>query len=192
MASCSMERPRLRFVFKYINKFFMVPAFRLGLGSLIVNPVAGYIMVLKTTGKKSGKVRYAPVNYAIIDGSVYCVPGWGRGSHWFSNLKANPNVELQMPGGAMIGLAEEVTNAEEARRAVVEVARNAGFATFFNGLNPLTATDEEVLTKVGELPVVRIHPTGFCRGPNDPGGWGWVLPMLIVLFWMISRRRVRR
>ena len=68
----------MRFFFKILNTLFMVPMFRLGLGPFFGNPITGYIMVLKVIGRKTGKVRYVPVNYAIRNGSVYCLAGFGR------------------------------------------------------------------------------------------------------------------
>jgi deazaflavin-dependent oxidoreductase (nitroreductase family) len=159
----------------------MVPAFRLGLGPVLGSPFGGYIMVLKTTGKKSGRPRYAPLNYAILDGNIYCIAGWGKTAHWFANLKADPRVELLMPGGAVAGIAEEVSDPEEAHRARVRVARNSGFALLFSGLNPLTVTDKQLTEGLGRVPVVRTRPCGVGSGAFDPGGWGWVLPALAQL-----------
>ena len=80
----------LRRFFRVLNKYFMVPMFRLGLGPLVGNPITGYIMVLKTVGSKTGKRRYAPVNYAILDGHVYVLSGFGKLAHWVTNLVAQP------------------------------------------------------------------------------------------------------
>ena len=35
----------LRHIFSVLNRFFMVPCFRLGLGPFMGNPLSGYIMV---------------------------------------------------------------------------------------------------------------------------------------------------
>ncbi len=188
-------RTGLRSVFKYTNKFLMVPLLRLGLGWAMGSPFGGYIMVLKTTGSKSGKSRYAPVNYTIVEGSVYCIAGWGRACHWFTNLEANPHVELLMPGGALAGMAEEVFDPEETRRVMLRILRNAGFATLFEGINPLTATDEQLMEKVSHAPIVRIRPVGIGNGPFDPGGLGWVLPTAAQLagaLWLARRLWRRR
>ena len=56
----------LRKVFRLLNKYFMVPVFRLGLGTWVGTPFGGYVMVLQLIGHKTGKTRYAPVNYAIM------------------------------------------------------------------------------------------------------------------------------
>jgi hypothetical protein len=62
----------MRRFFWFLNKYFMVPMFRLGFGPFFGNPITGYIMVLKVIGRKTGKLRYAPVNYAIMDGTSTC------------------------------------------------------------------------------------------------------------------------
>ena len=191
------ERPLLRQAFKYLNRYFMVPAFRLGLGPLIGTPFGGYVMVLKTTGRKSGAVRYAPLNYAILDGAVYCIAGWGEGAHWLANLRAEPRVEVLLPGGAVAGLAEVVSDPAETQRGLVQVARNAGFATLFGGVNPLTAGDEEIAAAMGYAVVVRIRPAGLGNGAWDPGGWGWIPAVLLQvggLIWLLARlgRRGRK
>ncbi|MEW5717100.1 MAG: hypothetical protein AB1817_00590 [Chloroflexota bacterium] len=61
--------------FSYLNRYFMVPMFRLGFGPWIGAPFGGYIMVLKVIGRKTGKTRYALVNYASENGNVYCLAG---------------------------------------------------------------------------------------------------------------------
>ena len=66
-----MENDTLRLAFRLLNKFIMVPIFRLGLGALVGNPLTGYIMVIQTVGRKSGRARYTPVNYALMDGKVH-------------------------------------------------------------------------------------------------------------------------
>jgi len=109
---------KLRRIFFYLNKFFMVPMFRLGLGPFIGTPFGGYIMVLKVIGRKTGKTRYAPVNYAIANGNVYCLAGFGTISDWYRNLLAHPNIEVLLPGGAIAGIAEQVIDSNERLRLI--------------------------------------------------------------------------
>ncbi|HEX7621902.1 MAG TPA: nitroreductase/quinone reductase family protein [Anaerolineales bacterium] len=89
--------------FSIFNKLFMVPMFRLGFGPFIGNSITGYIMVLKTIGRKTGKVRYSLVSYAIHKGNVYCLAGWGRLTDWNRNLIASREVEIMLPGGTLLG-----------------------------------------------------------------------------------------
>jgi deazaflavin-dependent oxidoreductase (nitroreductase family) len=167
----------LRRFFKVLNRFFMVPMFRLGFGALLGTPFSGYIMVLKTIGRKSGKMRYAPVNYAVIDGCVYCLAGFGSVAHWYRNVQAHPGLELIMPGGAVAGVAEEVTAPDEYLRAARQVLKNGGFAGFMMGFNPFTASDDVLRDGLRGIPVLRIRPTGIGSGAADPGGLLWILPV---------------
>ena len=80
--------PAMRRIFWFVNKYFMVPIFRLGFGPFFGNPYSGYIMVMKVIGRISGKTYFVPVNYAIWEGSVYCISGGRRTSDWFKNLMA--------------------------------------------------------------------------------------------------------
>lgn len=181
------QRRALRRFFRRLNRAVMLPVLRLDLAPLLANPLTGYLAILTTTGRRSGLPRATPVNYAILDGRVYCVAGWGRTTHWFANLLQNPRVELRMPGMTLSGLAEEVTDRQEARRAIVAVARNAGIGLAFDGLNPLTASDAAILTRNGWMPVVRIRLMGIAGGPYDPGGKGWLAPALALVAWLIRR-----
>lgn len=171
----------LRRVFWFMNRFFMVPAFRLGLAWLICNPVSGYIMVIKNIGRKSGKLYYTPTNYAIRNGQVFCLAGFGRKAHWYLNLKANPQVELLLPGRAISGRVEEVSDPEEALAVIKQVFRNAGIAGFFEGYNPYNAPDDRFRETLSHAPVLRIVPDGIGSGPLDAGGWHWVTGALLTL-----------
>ncbi len=175
----------LRRIFRLLNKYFMVPVFQLGLGVLVGNPFSGYIMVIKTIGHKSGKTRFAPVNYAIIDGQVYIMAGFGRVTHWFKNLQANPNLDVILPGRTISGQAVEVDDPQEALIAVRQILRNAGFAGFFEGYNPRRASDEQLQATLTRAPIIRIQPSGVHASLADPGGWLWwglTLAALVLLF----------
>ena len=69
---------RLRAVFRYQNRF-MVMMWRLGLGRLVnIWPRgSGRMLVLGHTGRRSGLRRWTPLNYARVDGQLYCVSGFG-------------------------------------------------------------------------------------------------------------------
>jgi len=177
--------PIMRRIFWYLNKYFMVPMFRLGLGPIFVNPFVGYIMVLKTIGRKSGKRYFTPVNYAIHKGNVYCISGGRLTSDWFRNVLANPEIEIILPGGAIFARAEEVNDANEKCKVVRQVLVNAGFAGFFEGYNPRQISDEELQNKISDLPLLRFQPIGIGNGAVDPAGWAWigVLLISILMIW---------
>jgi deazaflavin-dependent oxidoreductase (nitroreductase family) len=170
-----MPPDSLRRVFWFLNRYFMVPLFRMGLGAWVGNPLSGYIMVVKTVGRKSGKTRYSPVNYALDHGFVYCMAGWGRASDWYRNMLANPQIGLILPGGGVTGTAETVTDPEERRVLLRKILRGAGFAGFFEGFNPFTVTDAQLVQRLQAVPLVKIRLSGLESGAADPGGWLWVL-----------------
>lgn len=182
--------PFLRKVFHYLNKFFMIPIFRVGLGSIFVNPISGYIMVLKTIGRKSGKVRYAPVNYTLYKGNIYCISGWRKQSDWYKNVLATPEIEIILPSGSIFVRAEEIMDEKEHLVIVRQILKNAGFAGYLEGYNPYTISDEELSQKSSELPALRFRPLGVGNGPADPGGMAWVwivvLSAIIILIFSIK------
>jgi deazaflavin-dependent oxidoreductase (nitroreductase family) len=175
----------MRRIFWFLNKFFMVPVFRLGFGPFFGNPLTGYIMVLKAIGRKSGKVRYAPVSYAIQNGKVYCISAGRRQSDWYLNLMHTPDVEIILPAGAIHGHVEEETDEATRLHVVRLVLKNAGFAGFFEGYNPFTISEGELAKRISDLPVLRIKPIGIANGASDPGGWAWVWSFVITLLIII-------
>jgi deazaflavin-dependent oxidoreductase (nitroreductase family) len=182
----------LRRFFRFLNKFFMVPMFRLGFGPFFGNPFTGYIMVLKVIGRKTGKLRFAPVNYAILNGSVYCLAGWGRISDWYRNLQTAPDISVILPGGAIAGHVEEVEETGERAAVIRQILKNGGFAGFFGGFNPYRVSEAVLREKTAGLPLLRIRPDGVGNGASDPGGWAWVwTPLSIFLLVWVIRLALR-
>jgi deazaflavin-dependent oxidoreductase (nitroreductase family) len=168
----------LRSGFRVLNRCFMVPAFRSGLGAAMVTPPSGYIMVLSTLGHKSGKLRHTPVNYALIDGDVCCIAGFGEVAHWAKNLAANPEAEVQLPAGRFWGRVRIVTDEAERLRIARQVLKNAGFAGFFFGFNPFTTSDATLAGGIAGVPVLRVTPLRALPSAFDPGGSGWIVSIL--------------
>jgi hypothetical protein len=107
--------------------------------------------------------------------------GFGRLSDWYRNLQVTKEVETILPGGAIYGRVETVEDSEERKLILRMILKNAGFAGFFEGFNPFTVTDDELLAKTAGLPLLRIQPIGVGNGPSDPGGWMRVWTGLSVL-----------
>ena len=176
----------LRKIFRFLNRFFMVPAYRMGLASLICNPLSGYIMVIKNIGRKSGKNYFTPANYAIHNGNIYCMAGFGRKSDWYLNLAAHPQAELLLPGRSVRVQMEEVSSPDEALKACKQVFKNAGVAGFMEGFNPWRARDENFLRTLQRAPILRFKPISIAGGPTDAGGWHWITLLLVGVLILIK------
>lgn len=75
---------------------FKIPIlfYRAGLGNL----VGEHILLLTTTGRKSGKLHATPLEYSVEMGSgdlIVCA-GWGGKTDWYRNACANPRVGVQL------------------------------------------------------------------------------------------------
>jgi len=176
----------LQRIFWFLNKFFMVPIFRLGLGPFMGNPFSGYIMVIKNTGRKSGKTRYSPVNYCVYQGDLYCLAGFGKVSDWYKNILVNPNIEVIHPNGPLAGVAEVITGTADRTALLRKILKNAGFAGFFEGFNPFTISDDELERKLGDRPLIRIRLTGLGNGASDPAGWMWISMLILTIIVVIA------
>jgi deazaflavin-dependent oxidoreductase (nitroreductase family) len=171
----------VRKMFRVLNKYFMVPIFRLGLGPIMVNPLSGYIMVMKTIGRKSGKVRYAPVNYTIWKGKIYCISGGKQNSDWFKNLRATGEIEVILPGGAIFASVNPECESADRLQIIRRILQNAGFAGFFEGYNPWKIPDDALTEKTADFPLIEITPIGIGNGAFDPNGWSWMFSLLVMI-----------
>lgn len=159
-----MQRPlmaatdRWRRIFKRFNHFMLL-MWRLGLGRWINAwpAVGGRIMVLRHTGRKTGLRRQTPVNYARINGDVYCTSGFGASSDWYRNLMANPQVEVWLPDGRWVGEAEDVSDGEQRLQWMRQVLIASGFAAYLAGINPRRMTDNDLAAATSDYRLIRIR-----------------------------------
>jgi deazaflavin-dependent oxidoreductase (nitroreductase family) len=78
-----------------------VPVYRLSRGRLMNTVGTGPVLLLTSTGRRSGQKRTAPVLY-LKDGGRFVVVGSNAGNArapaWSYNLKANPDAEIEIRG----------------------------------------------------------------------------------------------
>lgn len=180
--------------FLAVNRLF-APALDAGLSPLFSNPATGYLMVLRTRGRRSGAPREAPLGYVILDGAVYCCAGFGATTAWYLNLLAHPAVEVVLPGRMLAGTATPVTDPAEWIRAYRALLGSMGVIGRLT-VGEIAGLDDDVLLAThGAIPVVRIRPRDPAArtlesGPFDPGGWFWVVPSFgsVVLAVLVGRR----
>jgi deazaflavin-dependent oxidoreductase (nitroreductase family) len=180
--------------FRGANQHVILPMLRhSNVGAWVGSPLIGYFLVLTTTGRRSGLPRQTPLNYAILDGRVYLLCGFGVHADWYRNLSADPRVTFALPGRVVRGTAMPVLDPLEAERAALAVARNCGFALILEGMNPLTTTDERLRKQLAGRPVVRITATDPIHpGRHDPGARSWVVPHVLVPLALVGAARFLR
>jgi deazaflavin-dependent oxidoreductase (nitroreductase family) len=135
----------LRRVFHALNHF-MVWMWKRDWGKAInIWPaVIGRIMVIKHRGRKSGREYLTPVNYAVVDGEIYCTAGFGSVSDWYKNMLANPEIELWLPEGKRKARAEDVSASPNRLFLMRQVIIGSGFAAPLFGINPKKLNDEQL------------------------------------------------
>jgi deazaflavin-dependent oxidoreductase (nitroreductase family) len=80
--------------------------YAIGLG-----PVVGrLILLLTTTGRKSGQPRVTPLQYEEANGVIMVGSARGAKSDWFRNIVAEPHVVVQVKSRRFSGLAEPITD----------------------------------------------------------------------------------
>ena len=130
-------------IFKVIVFLYNVSGGRIG-GKMGKVPV----LLLTTTGRKTGKKRTLPLIY-IMDGSAYVITASAGGADknpgWFFNIRSNPQATIQVKDKHIKVMAEIAGQEKkpELWARLVEVAPN------FAGYQKRTSR---------EIPMVILHP----------------------------------
>ena len=75
------------------------------------------LIVLETTGRRSGKPHRTPVLAMLMDGHLIVRTFRGERSHWFQNLRANPKVAYWRGGEKIRARAAVHAPGEECQTA---------------------------------------------------------------------------
>ncbi len=192
-----MNEESLRQFFKQLNRF-MILIWRLGLGRwLNFWPEGiGRIMVLTHTGRKSGLRRRTPVNYAVVDGELYCIAAFGASTDWFRNVTAHPEVQVWLPDGWWRGIARLVEDDPIRLPVIRQVLINSGFAAkTFEGIQPRELNEAELAQVAREYRLVHIRRTAAMTGPEGPGDLAWVWPAVVhglLVLWIFKKLSKRK
>jgi deazaflavin-dependent oxidoreductase (nitroreductase family) len=68
------------------------------------------VLLLTTTGRKSGLSRVTPLQYEEIDGDYYVGSARGAQSDWYRNMKVDQQVEVEVKGKKFKACAETITD----------------------------------------------------------------------------------
>jgi deazaflavin-dependent oxidoreductase (nitroreductase family) len=144
--------------FKKFNRF-MVWMWSKGLGWMVnawPRP-GGRVMMIYHQGRKTGLPRQTPVNYALIDGDVYCTAGFGAVSDWYRNILANPQVEIELPGSRFSAAAEDVSDDPQRIPWLRQVLINSGIVAPLMGIHPKKMSDNDLDAVTKEYRLVRFR-----------------------------------
>jgi len=144
-------------VFKWL---FKLPVFfyRIGL------PLFGnFILLLTTTGRRSGKPRQTPLEYRREQGTGYMIvmAGWGGRTDWRRNLEADPRVHVQAGRKKFEAIAEPLTGAEVADWLAEAIRINPRSTRIWSKWagEPVTADDRDSLLRAARFfPSFRLKP----------------------------------
>lgn len=91
------------------------------------------MVLLTTTGAKSGEARTAPLVY-LPDGNRVVIfaskAGAPTNPDWYHNLKANPRVTVEVGGETFETTAQEITGEERDRLYAEQASRMPGFQAY--------------------------------------------------------------
>lgn len=80
--------------------------YAIGLGPLY----GRLVLLLTTTGRKTGLARVTPLQYEEIDGAFHVASARGDRADWFRNIVADPRVEVRVRSRRFGGIAEPITD----------------------------------------------------------------------------------
>ena len=80
--------------------------YAIGLGPLI----GRIILLLTTTGRRSGLKRVTPLQYEVINGIYHLGSARGLNADWVRNIQADPRVEVRVKSDRFTANAEVVTD----------------------------------------------------------------------------------
>jgi deazaflavin-dependent oxidoreductase (nitroreductase family) len=151
----AQESPGL--VFKWLFKMPILQ-YKLGLGWMI----GKYILLLTTTGRKSGKLRYTPLEYIYDkENDRYRIAaGWGGNTDWYRNIKANPCVHVQVGRRVFDAMAEIASDKEVGEYMNMVSSRHPRMDKVWNRWSdiPVDGTLESYIHAAKFFPSVWLSP----------------------------------
>jgi deazaflavin-dependent oxidoreductase (nitroreductase family) len=145
---------------KNIQKIHRV-LYAIGLGPL----VGRIILLLTTTGRRSGKKRVTPLQYEMIGSDYYLGSARGVKSDWVRNIQSNPQVEIRVGGKHFCGTAEVIVDPSKfADFLEVRLERHPFMIGFImakaHGLPKRPSRQQLEELAINEAFVI-VHPTTF-------------------------------
>ena len=144
-------------VFKWL---FRIPIlqYKVGLGWL----TGKYILLLTTTGRKTGRLRHTPLEYVYDkEKDRYRIAaGWGGNTDWYRNIKANPRVHVQVGRRSFDAVAQIASDEEVAQYMMDVSSRHPRMDKVWNRWSdkPVDGTLESYIHAAKFFPSVWLKP----------------------------------
>ncbi len=174
----------------WLRIVFKAPLYlwRMGLGFLI----GRYIMVITTTGRKSGEPRHTMAEWHPLSSGRKFVPvNYGERAQWYRNVAADPHVTIQTSEGTEHVIARRVTDDAELIEVYHAIKRlNPMMVGWYLDANGVQDSEADVIAKKDRIYMLSFDPTDEPTPPPLQADLLWVWAVLGVL--LTFRRRGRR
>jgi deazaflavin-dependent oxidoreductase (nitroreductase family) len=120
------------------------------------------VLLLTTTGRKTGKLRLTPLEYLYEpELEAYRVTaGWGGKTDWYRNARTDPHVQVKLGRRSFAAIAEPVAQEEVAQFLIEATRLNPGALKIWQRWTPepLDGSPEGLLRAAKYFPSLRLKP----------------------------------
>ncbi len=190
-----LDRLRIQGIYprsEWSRQAFRLPflLWRLGLGPLF----GRVILILTTTGRRSGRPRRAALEYHLVNGKKYAVSAFGTRSEWYRNILADPYVTIQSADGSEAAVARRVSDDKELLEVFrVFMRRDPPITRWYLRSLGIQPESESILANKERIHLLRFDPAEAAAPPGLEVDLAWLWP--VVLLWLLlffPRRRRRK
>ncbi len=145
---------------------------RLGMDGLVNR----FLMVMTTTGRKSGRPRRTVIEYHHYDGRTYALAAYGERSQWVKNMQADPHMTLQSSQGTQSVIGRRVTDDDALRQAFHHMQHDRFLKTWVRLLG-VQLNEADFIAHKERFYLVTFDPTDRPTPPPQPADLLWVWPV---------------
>ncbi len=176
----------------WLRVVFKAPLYlwRMGLGFLI----GRYIMVITTTGRKSGLPRHTMAEWHPLgDGRKFVPVNYGERAQWYRNIAADPHVTIQTDEGTEQVVARRITDDAELLDAYHAIKQlNPMMVQWYLDSKEIEDSEADVLAKKDRIYMVTFEPTDEPTPPPLEADLGWVWLIVGMALLLLRRGGKRR
>ena len=88
-------------------------AFSQAYRKFLFRPMGKLVLLLTTTGRKTGRSHTIGLQYELINGNYYVGAADGINADWYRNILKNPTVQIQVGAQIILAVAETITDTDK-------------------------------------------------------------------------------